>query len=60
MKGDLNAKVGFDSTGREDHNIMGKHGLREVNENTVEPRLTATLLLRPLFFVPAKRPYIFL
>ena len=26
---------------------------------TVEPRLTATSLLRPLYFVPAKRPYIF-
>lgn len=29
--GDLNAKVGRDNTGREDH--MGKHGSREMNEN---------------------------
>ena len=27
---------------------------------TVEPRLTTTSLLRPLFFVPTKRPVIFL
>ena len=27
-------------------------------KHTVEPRLTTTSLLRPLFFVPAKRPYI--
>ena len=29
--GDLNAKVGRDNTGREDH--MGKHGSGEMNEN---------------------------
>ena len=36
--------------------------LKEETKNemsTVEPRLTATSLIRPLYFVPAKRPYIF-